>query len=60
MSGQSKGSDVKGIPFGYEWVLKAKGWKKGEREGASVVYPKRGNEVILISTSKHLDVIRNE
>lgn len=29
----SNASKENGIPFGYELVLKANGWKKGEREG---------------------------
>ncbi|MBS2970810.1 hypothetical protein J9317_18885 [Metabacillus sp. KIGAM252] len=54
----SKTSEENGIPFGYELVLKANGWKKGEREGASVYYTKGNHKIDLISTTKHLGIIR--
>jgi len=47
-----------GIPFGYELVIKINGWKKGEREGALVLYTK-GNKIIdLILTREHLDILK--
>jgi len=53
----SKASEENGIPFGYEMVLKANGWKKGERDGASVIYTKGKHSIDLISTTKHLNLI---
>lgn len=54
----SKASEENGIPFGYKLVLKAHGWKTGEREGASVYYTKGEHKIDLISTTKHLDIIK--
>jgi hypothetical protein len=54
----SRASEENGIPYGYEMVLKANGWEKGEREGASVYYTKGDHTIDLISTSKHLDILR--
>ncbi|MBT2605030.1 hypothetical protein J7E55_18720 [Bacillus sp. ISL-53] len=54
----SKASEENGIPFGYELVLKSNGWKKGEREGASVFYTKGNHKIDLISTTKHLDILK--
>ncbi|MET3322652.1 UNVERIFIED_ORG: hypothetical protein ABIC97_005800 [Peribacillus simplex] len=54
----SKASEENGIPFGYELVLKANGWKKGEREGASVFYTKGNQKIDLISTTKHLNILK--
>lgn len=53
----SKASEENGIPFGYKLVLKVNGWKKGEREGASVYYTKGNHKIDLISTTDHLDII---
>ncbi|WP_323856356.1 hypothetical protein [Rossellomorea marisflavi] len=39
-------------------VLKANGWEKGEREGASVYYTKGDHTIDLMSASKHLDILR--
>lgn len=54
----SRASEEFGIPFDYEIVLKANGWRKGEREGASVLYTKRSHSMDLISTTKRLDIIK--
>lgn len=54
----SAASEENGIPFGYELVLKANGWKKGEREGASVLYTKGNKKIDLISTTKHLNILK--
>ena len=53
----SKASEENGIPFRYEMVLKANGWKKGERDGASVMYTKGSHKIDLISTTEHLNMI---
>ncbi|MCM3440210.1 hypothetical protein ACUIJN_23340 [Metabacillus halosaccharovorans] len=55
----SPASEENGIPFGYELVLKFNGWKKGEREGASVVYTKGNKKIDLISTTKHLNILKS-
>ncbi|AMM93140.1 hypothetical protein UP17_11955 [Peribacillus simplex] len=54
----SRASEENGIPYGYELALKANGWKKGEREGASVFYTKGQQKIDVISTTKHLDILR--
>ncbi|MGN1400995.1 MAG: hypothetical protein ACI4XL_05780 [Bacillus sp. (in: firmicutes)] len=54
----SKASEENGIPFGYELVLKANGWKKGEREGASVIYTKGKHRIDLISSTKQLYILK--
>ncbi|MRX71828.1 hypothetical protein GJU40_06515 [Bacillus lacus] len=54
----SAASEDKGIPFGYELVLKINGWKKGEREGASVIYTKGNKKIDLISSTKHLNILK--
>lgn len=54
----SNASEENGIPFGYELVLKANDWKKGEREGASVIYTKGNHEIDLISTTKQLNIVK--
>lgn len=54
----SKASEEDGVPFGYEIALKANGWTKGEREGASVLYIKGNDKIDLVSTTKRLDVIK--
>ncbi|WP_042142123.1 hypothetical protein [Paucisalibacillus sp. EB02] len=54
----SKASEENGIPFGYEIVLWVSGWKKGEREGASVYYSKGNHTIDLISTREHLTILR--
>ncbi|MFJ7936492.1 hypothetical protein [Sporosarcina sp. NPDC096371] len=51
-------SEESGIPLGYELAIKANGWKKGEREGASVYYTKGTNKIDLISSTKHLNVLK--
>jgi hypothetical protein len=54
----SKASEEDGIPFVYEIALKASGWTKGVREGASVLYKKGNHTIDLISTTKRLDIIK--
>ncbi|PJN91696.1 hypothetical protein [Bacillus sp. mrc49] len=54
----SRASEENGIPSSYEWVIKANGWKKGEREGASVLYTKGDHTIDVISTNKKLDILR--
>lgn len=52
----SKASEEYGIPNGYKLVLKAYGWKKGERLGALVYYSKGKHKIALISTTKQLSI----
>ncbi|QED50000.1 hypothetical protein FSZ17_04630 [Cytobacillus dafuensis] len=54
----SRTSEENGIPFDYEIALKVNDWKKGEREGASVLYKKGNHTIDLISTTKRLDIIK--
>ncbi|MCK1983104.1 MULTISPECIES: hypothetical protein [Peribacillus] len=54
----SRASEENGIPNGYDLVLKASGWKKGEREGASVFYTKGNNTIDLLTTTKQLEILR--
>lgn len=54
----SRASEENGIPFDYEIILKIKGWKKGEREGASVLYTKENHNIDLSSYNKTLEVIK--
>lgn len=51
-------SEENGIPFGYEIALKTNGWKKGERDGASVYYTKGNKKIDLISSTKHLNILK--
>ena len=51
-------SEENGIPFGYELAIKANGWKKGERDGASIYYTKGTNKIDLISSTKHLNILK--
>jgi len=53
----SKASEENGIPSGYKLVIKSKGWKERNREGASTYYEK-GNKIIdLISQTDKLTLI---
>jgi hypothetical protein len=52
----SRASEEHGIPFDYEMTLKLRGWEKGEREGAAVVYSKDQQVITLISQTDILDV----
>ncbi|MBN6887292.1 hypothetical protein ACUXCC_002316 [Cytobacillus horneckiae] len=52
----SRASEENGIPFDYELVIKAKGWKFVDREGASTYYEKEGYRIDLISTTDHLEI----
>lgn len=54
----STASEENGIPFGYELVIKINGWKKGEREGALVLYTKGDKKIDLICTRMHLDILK--
>lgn len=54
----SRASEEKGIPYEYELALKKHGWKKGEREGASVYYTRGNDKINLISTTKQLDILK--
>ena len=54
----SPASEENGIPFGYELAIKKNGWEKGEREGASVFYTKGTKKIDLISSTKHLNILK--
>ncbi|MES1040192.1 hypothetical protein FOA20_12010 [Peribacillus simplex] len=54
----SRASEENGIPNGYDLVLKANGWKKGEGEGAYVFYTKENNTIDLLTTTKQLEILR--
>ncbi|MFC4411204.1 hypothetical protein ACFOZY_12310 [Chungangia koreensis] len=54
----SRASEENGIPFDYEMSLKLRGWKKGEREGAAVVYTKDQQVITLISQTDILNVLK--
>ncbi|WP_210467930.1 hypothetical protein [Sporosarcina sp. 6E9] len=54
----SLASEEHGIPYGYKWAIKANGWKEGEREGASVHYTKGNRKIDLISSTKHLNILK--
>lgn len=54
----SRASEENGIPFDYEMTLKLRGWKKGNREGAAVVYTKDQQVITLISQTDILDVLK--
>lgn len=53
-------SEENGIPFGYELALKANGWKKGESDGASTYYKKGAKKIDLISSTKHLNILKGK
>ena len=53
-------SEESGIPFGYKLAIKVSGWKKGERDGASVYYTKGTKKIDLISSTKHLNILKVE
>jgi hypothetical protein len=56
----SKASEENGIPSGYKLVIKSKGWKERNREGASTYYEK-GNKIIdLISQTNELTLIKDK
>lgn len=57
MNGQGL-PEENGIPYGEEIALKAKGWKKGKSEGASVFYTKENNTIDLLTTTKQLEILR--
>lgn len=54
----AKSIETDGIPYGYELAIKKNGWKKGEREGASVYYTKGDQRIDLICTQGYLDILR--
>ena len=49
-------SEEHGIPKHYKMVIKFKGWKEEDREGASTIYIKDGHRIDLISTTEFLTV----
>lgn len=53
-------SEEDGIPFGYEVVIRASGWKKGAREGASVMYHKGDEQVDVISSTNRLILMKKK
>ncbi len=53
----SKASEENGIPSGYKLVIKSKGWKEREREGASTYYEKGNQRIDLISQTDELTLI---
>lgn len=53
----SRASEENGIPLDYEIVLKLNGWKKGEREGANVLYTKGNHTINLASYHKVIDIM---
>lgn len=53
-------SEENGIPFGYEVVIRASGWKKGTREGASVMYHKGDEQVDVISSTNRLILMKKK
>lgn len=56
----SKASEENGIPSGYKLVIKSKGWKERNWEGASTYYEK-GNKIIdLISQTDKLTLIKDK
>ncbi|MED3939119.1 hypothetical protein [Priestia megaterium] len=56
----SKASEENGLPSGYKLVIKSKGWKERNREGASTYYEK-GNKIIdLISQTDKLTLIKDK
>ena len=54
----SRASEENGIPLDYEIILKINGWKKGQREGASVSYTKGNHTIDLASYHNALDIIK--
>lgn len=54
----NRASEENGIPLGYEVVLKANGWEKGSRQGASVRYTKGQEQIDVISATNRLILIR--
>ncbi|WP_017379674.1 hypothetical protein [Paenisporosarcina sp. TG-14] len=54
----SRATAGSGIPFGYEIVLKANGWKQGEVEGASVSFTKGDHQIRLISQTGLFTLIK--
>ncbi len=52
----SRASGENGIPSDYEKAIKSEGWKKGEREGASVVYTKGKHLIDLTTSTEELDI----
>lgn len=54
----SPASEESGIPFGYELAIKVNGWKKGEREGASVYYTKGTKKIDLTSSTEQLKILK--
>ncbi|MED4213193.1 hypothetical protein P4662_28570 [Priestia megaterium] len=55
----SKASEENGIPSGYKLVIKSKGWKEINREGASTYYTKGKEKIDLISQTNELTLIKD-
>ncbi|MED3881756.1 hypothetical protein [Priestia megaterium] len=55
----SKASEENGIPSGYKLVIKSKGWKEREREGASAYYEKGNKKIDLIAQTNELTLIKD-
>ncbi|MFS0749503.1 hypothetical protein [Oceanobacillus sp. 1P07AA] len=53
----SKASEEKGIPSSYESFIERTGWKKGEQEGASIIFTKGTKTIELISMTNQLTII---
>lgn len=56
----SKASEENGIPLGYKLVIKSKGWKERDREGASTYYEKGNQRIDLISQTDELILIKDK
>ncbi|MBY0064372.1 hypothetical protein [Priestia aryabhattai] len=56
----SKASEENGIPSGYKLVIKSKGWKERDREGASTYYEKGNQKIDLISQTDELTLIKDK
>lgn len=54
-----KASEENGIPSGYKLVIKSKGWKETNREGASTYYTKGKEKIDLISQTNELTLIKD-
>ncbi|MDO6847876.1 hypothetical protein Q4S57_07925 [Priestia megaterium] len=55
----SKASEENGIPSGYKLVIKTKGWKERDREGASTYYEKGNKKIDLIAQTNELTIIKD-
>ncbi|MDI3093423.1 hypothetical protein QJ133_20055 [Priestia megaterium] len=55
----SKASEENGILSGYKLVIKTKGWKERDREGASTYYEKENKKIDLIAQTNELILIKH-